>query len=307
VILKADGAAAFNFACVVDDHLMKISHVIRGEDHLPNTPKQLLLYQAFGWEPPRFAHLGMILAPDRSKLSKRHGATACDSFINEEGYLPEAFINFLALLGWSAPGEEEIMTMERLVELFSLERVGHSGAIFDREKLNWLNGQYIRQMEDTQLLERLQPFMKAFPLSDYSLEHQLLMVSILKEPLHTLSQIQTDASYFFGRDVERDTSIVADVLANASAVSILTYMQNEWLPTASFTTVEVAQASIKTLTKALAADHKTKTVMWVLRAALTGRVRGADLASTLHLLGAERITHRLETAMHVAQQATQTA
>jgi nondiscriminating glutamyl-tRNA synthetase len=307
VILKADGSAAFNFACVIDDHLMEISHVIRGEDHLPNTPKQLLLYQAFGWQPPKFAHLGMILAPDRSKLSKRHGATACDSFMNEEGYLPEAFINFLALLGWSAPGEEEIMSMERLVELFSLERVGHSGAIFDREKLNWMNGQYIRQLDDATLLEKLKPFMQGLSLDNYTHEQQRLMVSILKEPLHTLSQIREDASYFFGEDVERDSAIVEEVLANDAAISILRYMQNDWLPTADLTSVENAQASIKALTKALANDHKTKTVMWTLRAALTGRVRGADLASTLFLLGAPRIQHRLATAVALAHQAVQTA
>jgi nondiscriminating glutamyl-tRNA synthetase len=308
VIQKADGSVTFNFACVVDDHLMEISHVIRGEDHLPNTPKQLLLYHAFGWKPPVFAHLGMILAPDRSKLSKRHGATAVDTFMNEEGYLPEAFINFLALLGWSAPGEEELMSFERLVELFSLERVGHSGAIFDREKLNWMNGQYIRQLSDNELLTRLKPFMHDLPVDDtFTPEEQLLLISILKEPLVTLSQIREDAGYFFGSDVRREETVVHDVLRTPDALEILTYLQDSWLPEADVSSVEAAQASIKALTTALAPRFKTKTVMWTLRAALTGRVKGADLASTLRLLGRKRLETRIASAYDVSRHATSTS
>jgi nondiscriminating glutamyl-tRNA synthetase len=297
VILKSDGGAAFNFACVVDDHLMDITHVMRGEDHLPNTPKQLLIYQALGWAPPAFAHLGMILAPDRSKLSKRHGATAVDSFMNEEGYLPEAFVNFLALLGWSAPHEEEIMTLSRMVELFSVERIGHSGAIFDREKLNWMNGQYIRHLPDDVLLERLKPFLTDYDLTHYTQAERIQLVQITKEPLVTLSDVRRAWSYFFGDDVERNPQIVEEVLANETAQQLLVLMQSQWLPDLKVDTLEEAQASIKYLSKTLASEHKTKTVMWTLRAALTGRVQGADLATTLSLLGKTRIALRLNSAL----------
>jgi len=296
VILKSDGAPAYNFACVVDDALMKISHVIRGEDHLPNTPKQVLLYEALGFDVPQFAHLGMILAPDRSKLSKRHGATAVDSFITEEGYLPEAFVNFLTLLGWATTDGEEIMTLDRVVELFDLSRVSHSGAIFDHEKLAWMNAQYITAMDNAELLERLTPFMDDVDLSIYTQEQQELLVAITKEPLTKLSDIQGDISYFFGDDVERDPQIVEDVLNTDDAKAILTYMINEWVSEADFSSLEAAQASVKVLTKHFKKDYKTKTVMWTLRASTTGRVQGADLASTLYLLGKERIQVRLHSA-----------
>ncbi len=297
VILKSDGGAAYNFACVVDDYLMKITHVLRGEDHLPNTPKQLLLYQALGWEPPAFAHLGMILAPDRSKLSKRHGATAVDTFMKEDGYLPEAFVNFLALLGWSTPNEEEIMSLERLCELFTIERVGHSGAIFDREKLNWMNGQYIRRLSEAELLERLKPFLGDYDLSRYTRAQLENMVAITKEPLVKLSDVQHDWAYFFGDDVQRDENLVQEVLHNETAQDLLKLMLEQWLPHLQVDSLESAQAGIKHLTKELGKEHKTKTVMWTLRCALTGRVQGADLPSTLMLLGKERIALRLKSAL----------
>ncbi|MFN7310613.1 MAG: glutamate--tRNA ligase [Vampirovibrionales bacterium] len=299
VILKSDGGAAYNFACVVDDHLMQISHILRGEDHLPNTPKQILLYNAFGWDVPAFAHLGMILAPDRSKLSKRHGATAVDTFMNEDGYLPEAFVNFLALLGWSAPGEEEIMSLERLAELFTLERVGHSGAIFDREKLNWVNGQYIRALSESELLERIKPFVTDYDLSVYTQEQLEQIVHITKEPLVKLTDARHDWRYFFGDDVERNAQIVEEVLQNETAQTLLELMISAWLPDLDLSSLETAQAGVKRLTKELASDHKTKTVMWTLRAALTGRVQGADLATTLTLLGKERIAVRLKSALAI--------
>jgi nondiscriminating glutamyl-tRNA synthetase len=296
VILKSDGGAAYNFACVVDDHLMQISHILRGEDHLPNTPKQILLYNAFGWQVPAFAHLGMILAPDRSKLSKRHGATAVDVFMSEEGYLPEAFVNFLALLGWSAPGEEEIMSLARLAELFTVERLGHSGAIFDREKLNWMNGQYIRALSESELLERIKPFVPDFELNTYTPEQLEQIVHITKEPLVTLVDARHDWAYFFGNDVQRLPHIVEEVLQNETAQTLLALMRSAWWPDLDVTTLESAKAGVKRLTKELASDYKTKTVMWTLRAALTGRVQGADLATTLTLLGKERIGVRLNSA-----------
>lgn len=142
-LLRSNGMPTYNFACVVDDMLMKITHVIRGDDHLPNTVKQLAIYEAFGVEPPQIGHVSMILGPDGKKLSKRHGATSVEEF-RARGYLPEAVVNYLALLGWSPPDAQEIMSMEEMIEKFSIERVSKNPAIFDPGKLKWMNGHYIR-------------------------------------------------------------------------------------------------------------------------------------------------------------------
>ncbi|MDA8219621.1 MAG: glutamate--tRNA ligase, partial [Dehalococcoidales bacterium] len=147
VILKSDGYPTYHFAVVVDDHHMHISHVLRADEWIPSTPRHVLLYRALGWDLPRFAHLPIILGPDRSKLSKRHGATSITAY-REEGYLPEALVNFLALLGWSYDGVTEVFSREDLIARFDLDRVGKTAAVFDREKLEWMNGYYIRQHYD---------------------------------------------------------------------------------------------------------------------------------------------------------------
>ena len=143
VLIKSDGYPTYHFAVVVDDHLMGITHIIRGEEWLPSTPKHVLLYEGFGWESPKYVHLPNILNQDGKKLSKRHGDVAVEDFI-KKGYLPEALVNYIALLGWSPGKDEEILSMEELIELFDLERVNKSGAVFDVNKLKWMNGHYIR-------------------------------------------------------------------------------------------------------------------------------------------------------------------
>jgi nondiscriminating glutamyl-tRNA synthetase len=300
VLLKSDGVAAFNFAVVVDDALMNISHVIRGEDHLPNTPKQQLLYEALGWELPKFAHLGMILAPDRSKLSKRHGATAVSEFMEEKGYLPEAFINFLALLGWSSSSTEEIFTIDQLAEQFSLDRVAHSGAIFDIEKLNWVNGQYIRSMPIETLAERVAPYLTGYPVAEtYSTQQWHLLLDAVKEPLVVLSDVTDAVSYFFGDDVAIPTQLAAETLETEEGKRVLQVALEDWLPNhADFSTLETTYATLKILTKTLLKDLKVKTVMWAIRTAVSGRVQGADLGKTLFLLGKETVGHRLLKAKH---------
>ena len=159
VILKSDGYPTYHLASVVDDHLMEITHVLRAEEWLPSTPRHLRLYEALGYEPPIFVHLPMILGPDRSKLSKRHGATSSLTY-QEQGHLPEAMLNFLSLLGWSLDGSTEILSQEELVRHFSLERIVESSAIFNQEKLTWMNGVYIRQLSPEEMADRLVPFLK---------------------------------------------------------------------------------------------------------------------------------------------------
>jgi nondiscriminating glutamyl-tRNA synthetase len=298
VILKSDGTPSYNFAVVVDDALMQISHVIRGEDHISNTPKQILLYEALNWAVPQFAHLGMILAPDRSKLSKRHGATAVSDYV-ASGYLPEAFVNFMALLGWSDPQAEELLSLSQLCERFSLDRVSHSGAIFDVDKLNWMNGHYIREMALPDLWERVRPALaSAYDLSVYSQEQQWLMLDVVKEPFITLNDAVPAVSYFFGNSVTVEPSVQQDVLALPESQDVLTYAIEQWLPTVNFTDLALVRTALKGLAPALK-PMKAKTVMWAVRAALTGRVQGADLATVVYLLGPDRVAHRLKQAQQV--------
>ena len=162
VIVKSDGFPTYHLAVVVDDYLMKITHVVRGEEWIPSFPKHLLLYRYFGWDPPQFAHLPLILNPDRSKLSKRQGDVAVEDFRNN-GYLPESLVNFVAMLGWSPAEDKELFTLPELIREFSFERVNKSGAVFDQEKLNWMNQQYIQKLELNDLQQRLKPFINKTP------------------------------------------------------------------------------------------------------------------------------------------------
>src|SRR2546427_59208 len=157
VIVRADGHPAYNFAVVVDDALMEVTDVVRGEDHISNTPRQLLLYEALGFTPPRFAHLALVLGPDHTPLSKRHGATSVAEF-NAKGYLPEALVNYLALIGWSPGGTDEVLPIEELARRFSLEAVGHSAGVFDEEKLAWVNRHYLKIADPARLAALSLPY-----------------------------------------------------------------------------------------------------------------------------------------------------
>ncbi|MFZ5365940.1 MAG: glutamate--tRNA ligase [Patescibacteria group bacterium] len=192
VLLKSDGFPTYNFACVVDDLLMKISHVIRAEEHISNTPRQLLVYQALGEKPPIFAHMPILRNPDRSKISKRENPIAL-SWYQEQGYLPEALINFLSLLGWSHPEEKDIFSLEEFIKLFSFERVVTTAPIFNFQKLDWLNGVYIRKKSDSQLLQLIKPF--APKGASPTLINQTIL--LVKERLNKLSDYSVLAGFFF--------------------------------------------------------------------------------------------------------------
>src|SRR5574344_440449 len=200
VIQKSNGAPTYNFAVGIDDALMKISHVIRGEDHISNTYKQILIFEALGFEVPKFGHLGMILAPDRSKLSKRHGATAVSDFV-KEGYLTEALINFVALLGWAPSDGEEIKTVDEIAQDFRIGEISSSNSIFEYDKLNWMNSHYIKMLSIPELKERLKPFLTKYDLSELTDAQYTRMVEVTYEPLTLLSDITDAVPYFFGEDV----------------------------------------------------------------------------------------------------------
>ena len=188
VLLRSDGMPVYNFCCVVDDHLMKISHVLRAEEHLPNTLRQMMIYEAMKWELPQFGHISLVLDEDRQKMSKRRGATSCFQF-KEEGYLPEALLNFVVLLGWSHPDQKDIFSIDEMKKIFSLDRLNASGAVFDRVKLKWMNAQYLRALPDQELWEKTEPFLKRaglnLPYGDKKWE--LASIAVFKSYMETLA------------------------------------------------------------------------------------------------------------------------
>jgi glutamyl-tRNA synthetase len=194
ILVRTDGTPTYNFCVVVDDVTMRISHVIRGNDHLSNTPKQILCYEALGYAVPAFAHVPMILGADRSRLSKRHGATSVQAF-RDLGILPEAMVNYLARLGWSH-GDQEVFSRAELVSLFDIKDVGASGSVFDLTKLEWLSQHYVKSMRDEELAERVRPYLLELH-RDVPSERLALMVSTLKERAKTLKELADKASFYF--------------------------------------------------------------------------------------------------------------
>lgn len=293
VIMKSNGTPTYNFAVVIDDMQMAMTHIIRGEDHISNTPKQIAIYEALGAKVPEFAHVGMILAPDRTKLSKRHGATAVSDFI-EQGYLPEAFVNFVALLGWTPSDSVEIKTLDEIIADFSLESISSSNSIFEFDKLNWMNGQYIRSMDNAELTKRALKYMDKYNLSEYSQEKLEEIVAAVKEPITVLSEITDSVEYFFGDDVQ--ANVEANDVLNAPEAKKILEKSIDLVNSFDFSNHETLVEKLMAFRKSFD-DVKPKNVMWTLRAALTGRLRGADLSSVFTILGKERTLHRINAAL----------
>lgn len=294
VIMKSNGIPTYNFAVVIDDSEMKITQVIRGEDHISNTPRQILIYEALGIPVPQFAHVGMILAPDRTKLSKRHGATAVSEFI-EQGYLPEAFVNFLALLGWSPADSEEIKDLNELVEAFSLERVSPSPAIFEFDKLNWMNGVYIRKLPISDITQRAKKYMSVYDLSEYPKAKLEQIVEAVREPLTTLNEITDSVSYFFGDKVEIDKEIKKTVLDIQESQAVLKAFY-EFAGQIDYDNPEDIHNKLADFRKSIS-GLKPKQIMWAIRAALTGRTKGADISAVISILGKEKVKFRVKEAL----------
>jgi len=196
VLIKSDGFPTYNFACVVDDYEMGITTVIRGDDHISNTPKQIMLYQAFGWQIPEFAHIPLIMEPEGGRLSKRYGATAVKEY-RDKGYLPEALLNYLVLLGWGK-GEKEILSLEEMIRRFSLYDINRTQAVFNIDKLTWINAQHIKQLEDERLARLCLPFLQRENLaSEEDFDYLKKVVALLKGRIKYLSQITELSAYFF--------------------------------------------------------------------------------------------------------------
>ncbi|WP_062050674.1 glutamate--tRNA ligase [Bacillus sp. JCM 19034] len=296
VIARKDGVPMYNFAVTVDDHLMKISHVIRGEEHLSNTPLQVLLYKAFGWEVPRFAHASLILNADRQKMSKRDESII--QFVEqykELGYKSEALVNFLALLGWSPGGEEEIFTMAELEEMFSLERVSKAPAVFDTDKLAWMNNQYIKQADIEEVVDLTLPhLMKAGKLPEHLNDEQRewakSLIELYQEQLQYGAEIVELTELFFKTEIEYNED--ARVVLNEEQVpDVLAHFVKELHQLEEFTAQGVKQA-IKATQKAT--GHKGKKLFMPIRVATTGLTHGRDLPESISLLGKEVVLARLK-------------
>ncbi len=295
VIMKSNGTPTYNFAVVIDDMLMKISHVIRGEDHISNTPKQILIYEALGAEVPKFGHLGMILAPDRSKLSKRHGATGVSEFV-EKGYLIDALVNFVALLGWSPSDGVEVKTVDEIAADFRIHDVSSSNSIFEYDKLNWMNSQYIKKLSIEELKEKLKPFLTQYNLSELSDEHYTKMVEVTREPLTILSDITDAVPYFFGDSVDIEAEVQTEVLDTETSQEVLKAFLDaakDW----GFEE-EVLHHKLEEFRGIYKEKGiKPKVTMWAIRAAVTGRTRGADICAVLSILGKDKVLKRVQDAI----------
>ncbi|MFZ4454369.1 glutamate--tRNA ligase [Salibacterium aidingense] len=298
VIARKDGIPTYNFAVVVDDHLMEISHVIRGEEHLSNAPRQALVFEAFGWEKPMFAHASLILNPDRQKMSKRDESIM--QFVEqyqELGYLPEAIVNFLALLGWSPVGEEELFSLEELEHQFSLERVSKAPAVFDTDKLAWMNNQYVKEADVERLTKLAIPHLQKenklpATLNDEQYEWTKKLVSIYQEQMHYAAEITTLTELFFQREITYNEE-AKEVLSGEQVPEVLDHFSQE------LEDVTVEPEEIKAAIKATqkATGQKGKKLFMPIRVAVTGQTHGPELPQAIALLGKSTVQARLSEAV----------
>lgn len=300
VIVKSSGMPTYNLAVVIDDHLMKITHVTRGEEHISNTPRQLQIYRAFGWEEPIFAHFNLILNETGKKLSKRDESIL--QFISQYrdlGYLPEAILNFLALLGWSPETEEEIFTKEELIEQFSFGRVNKSGSIFDQQKLSWMNNTYFKKADlgtvtELCVLQLQQAGRLPEQLDESQQAWAQTLASLYQEKLSSASEIIPQTELFFKDSLELEEEGRA-ILADEKVPEVLTAFGRhvEEMGEEGFT-VEAIKAAIKAVQGETGA--KGKGLFMPIRVALTGQVHGPDLNATIWLLGRAKVLKRLQAA-----------
>ncbi len=298
VLLKSDGYPTYHLASVVDDHLMEISHVLRAEEWLSSTPRHRLLYQALGFEPPQFAHLPMLLGTDRAKLSKRHGAVAITEY-REQGYLPETMVNFLALLGWSLDDRTEILSRQELIDNFSLERVSRTAAIFNRDKLNWMNGVYIRSLTTDEFFEAVQPYLMMDRAAGETLisseEYVRNILPLIQERARTLVEVTELAQFFFVDELDYDSSLlIGKNMSQKSATEALRVPQQRLGQLDSFDT-ESLEAILRPL--AVELGLKTGQLFGTLRVAITGRTAAPPLFQTMAVLGKERCLKRIKAAL----------
>jgi glutamyl-tRNA synthetase len=284
VLLRSDGRPTYNFATPIDDIDEGISHVIRGDDHIPNTPAQLRILAALGLEPPAYGHLPQVHGPDGGRLSKRHGAVSVEDF-RVQGYLPEALFNYLALLGWSYDAETTIMSREELVERFTLDRLGSSPAIFDYQKLEWMNGKYLRELPPDEYADRLVAYLREQGI-DWDEELVRRAAPLVQEKIATLGQFPEFAGFLFG-EVEPDAALLDGGSAMLDGAG-------EVLSRVEPFTAEPIEAALRGLAERL--DLKPRQAFQPIRVAVTGSKVSPGLFESLELLGREKSLARIEAA-----------
>lgn len=293
VILKSDGTPSYNFAVVIDDHEMGVTLVMRGEEHLVNTPRQILLYEALGFAVPRFAHISMILAPDRSKMSKRHGTVAVGKY-RDEGFLPEALVNYIALLGWSPPGDDEFFTLKEMEEIFSLDRVSKSPAVYDVEKLKWMNAKYIQDMENEELLKRLKPYLIEEPwiISDEfetDREKLLKITEAVKSRITLLPDARQEFRIFLDDEIqiEKEAEEVLSWDTTPAVIDAFIQVLQEM--------GDIDESNFKKAVKEIQKKSgvRGKKLYMALRMGITGQAHGIDMHHLLIILSTEQMLKRL--------------
>lgn len=295
VLIKSDGFPTYHFAVVVDDHLMKISHVVRGDEWLVSTPKQIILYNYFGWDVPEFIHLPTVLNKDKKKLSKRQGDVSVTDFKNK-GYLPEALINYLALVGWSPESNKEIFSKDELIEEFSFERVSKTGGVFDKDKLNWVNGQHIRNTSAEDLTEMSIPYLlDAGFITEDDMDNRYDwikdLVSLVQERMTVISDITNKVKLLFNNEITPENNEAMDILKGEQVPSLLEAFKEE-LAEIEVIDEEFASTIMKKIQKKTGV--KGKNLFMPVRVALTGQVHGPDLVKMLIVLGKQNIFKRIE-------------
>jgi glutamyl-tRNA synthetase len=300
VLLKSDGYPTYHLANIVDDRWMTISHVLRAEEWLSSTPRHVLLYRALDWQPPQFAHLPMILGPDRAKLSKRHGATNISEY-RKKGYLPDAMINFLALLGWSLDDRTELLSREELIKHFSLERVGKTAAIFNKDKLEWMNGVYLRKLGLGDFVQQALPFLdRDLPASverplDESYVSEVLF--LIQERAKTLAEIPQLAEFFFLDQLQYDRSVLVGKKVQAQAAANAIALASKKLQEAATWDAVTLEGIVRPLATDL--NLGTGELFSLLRVAVTGRTAAPPLFQTMAVLGKKRCLKRFDTALQL--------
>ncbi|PLV57244.1 glutamate--tRNA ligase [Thermotoga sp. SG1] len=291
IIMKSNGFPTYNFAVVVDDHLMEISHVFRGEDHLSNTPKQIMIYEAFGWKTPVFMHIPLILGPDRTPLSKRHGATSVEHF-RKEGILSRALMNYLALLGWKVEGDE-IFTIEERLQSFDPRDISNKGVIFDYQKLEWVNGKHMRRIElddlKKEFVEWAEYVGKRIP--DVDDDYFLNSLRICREKVNTLSQLYDIMYPFLSEEYEYEKNYIEKFLKKGESERILKEVREELEKLDNWNMEQIERVLREVAGRGIASK---KVVFQLVRGAVTGKLVTPGLFETIEVLGKERTLRRLE-------------
>ncbi|MCM8813773.1 MAG: glutamate--tRNA ligase [Candidatus Omnitrophica bacterium] len=303
VLLKSDGSPTYNFCCVIDDALMGVTHIIRGDDHIANTPKQLMLYDALGFKPPKFAHIPMILGEDKSRMSKRHGATAISDY-RRQGFLPEAMVNYLVLLGWNPGTNKELFTLAQIVKDFSLKRVNKTAAVFDMDRLRWMNSQYIKTTEVEKLTELLVPYLRqaGYLGQEYDAAWLGGLIKLYQTRFQTLEHFVELTGFFFKDAIAYDQAAVEQHLSAPAVADYLAALADMLRQTEPFDIATIEQ-NARQLVERLGV--KTGDIIHPARVALTGGTVSPGIFEVMSFMGKECCVRRLETVVKKIRTRTQ--